>query len=376
MSVTLKQIADELNVSQATVTNALNGKPNVSEALRLVIRETALHMGYDKNANRAAQLLIARRHGNPVQHNAIALILQVSRKSPHYSPFYRVLMDGAEDEARKRGFDLYLTHQRDKTLPHIVKERRVDGLIFFDNTKWVREELRTLALPVVTLGAWNPQTYNILPDGEGGTYEATKYLIERGHARIAYVGGSGFIPEKRRQGYRRALAEHGLPFDESLMQYSDRSHMEHAVDKSAGSCVGNNMELYGRAAMRLLLERNRTRCGSQPDFTAVLCQNDVIAIGVVRQAEKEGLAVPDDLSVIGFDDVTPQYNFQPLLTSVAPPYFAMGQHAVAWLCQEAKLRLNKGTEDAGWQQSEAIEYFPTTLAVRDSTRVLTGKEDL
>jgi LacI family transcriptional regulator len=126
MSVTLQQIADELDVSRTTVANALNGKARVGESMRLKIQETARQMGYDKYANREAQILIARRHGHRVENGVIALIYQPVQDATWYSvPFYRSLVDGVEHEMDKRGMDLYTIRQRGKNLPRIVREGKV-----------------------------------------------------------------------------------------------------------------------------------------------------------------------------------------------------------------------------------------------------------
>jgi DNA-binding LacI/PurR family transcriptional regulator len=369
MSVTLKQIADELNISQTTVAKALKGKPRIGEPLRLKVQETAARMGYDQHANRGAQQLAAKRHGRRVENGAIAVVQRVGADYAWHSvPYFRSLLDGVEHGAGVHGVDLYIVLQRGSELPRVVRERRVDGLIFLSNTNHVREEIRELNLPVATLGTCNPETFSLLPDGEAGLNQATKYLIELGHKQIAYIGGRNGIAAERYKGYERALVEHGLALDENLIQLVDRSLIEPAGKNVTWE--SNPMEIEGWAAMELLLKRNRSTSSSKPAFTAIVCQNDLIAIGVVRSCEAAGLRVPGDLSVIGFDDVTAEYGFRPHLTSVAYPSFDIGRRAVQWLCLEVKSIMESEQVGKEWKQVEEVEYFPTTISIRDSTRRL------
>jgi DNA-binding LacI/PurR family transcriptional regulator len=240
----------------------------------------------------------------------------------------------------------------------------VDGVIFLSGSRLVRDELRKLSLPVATLGTYNAGMFSVLPDGEEGVYQATKYLIELGHRRIAYMGGKANLAIDRLNGYKRALTEHGLPPDESLIQFTSKK----MVSTSETTITGehNTMELEGRAAMKSLLERRTRGSSGKIDFTGMVCQNDIVAIGAVRGAQAEGLRVPQDLSVIGFDDVSVQYSFQPELTSVAYPGFDMGRRTMQWMCNEVKSLLSK-PESFVWESGEKIEYFPTRISVRAST---------
>jgi DNA-binding LacI/PurR family transcriptional regulator len=360
MSVTLKQIASELNISHTTVTNALNGKSRVSEEMRRKVQETAERMGYDSSANRAAQTMIAKRYGRRVEQGTIALSFQM--KSPdsawHFTPFYRSLSEGVERELVRRGIDLHIILQRESTLPRIIREQRVDGVIALGNIWKVQEQLRDLRIPVVTLGSHTEHTYAILPDGEGGMYQATKYLIDIGHRDIAYLTmGSSLIPNGRIHGHRRALQENGLDDDGAL------------IGVISPNQPGQSMPIEDRVASTLqTMLGKQGRCSSgKPRFTALVCQNDVMAMMAVREAMAVGLRVPEDLSVVGFDDVSQQYNFHPLLTSVAYPAYEMGRRAVECICEEVQLLLNPDTASA-WQPKEGIEYFPTTLSIHNSTQ--------
>lgn len=355
MSVTLKHIANELGVSQPLVTNALNGKPGVNPKTRLRIEEAARRMGYDRNANRAAQLLAAQRHGSRVAHGTIATIYPPP-DDVHWSsvPFHRSLVEGLQAEAAQRGLDLLILPIRGGEVPRVVRERQVDGLIFVTSMNALSDEFRTLSLPAVTVCSWNPSTFSLLPDSEGGTYAATRHLIELGHRRIAYLGMHGMGQSNARYvGYQRAMVEAGL---------LSEGNLTHVLD--------NVLPTHGREGMDALIRTHRHPVTGRPDFTALVCQNDLVAMGAVRRAEEEGMRVPDDLSVVGFDDVSMEYNFQPVLTSLAFDRYEMGRRAVERLCGDVKSLLDYPGDRENWQRRTGTELFPTQLMLHHSTRAL------
>lgn len=351
MSVTLKHIAQELGVSQPLVTNALNGKPGVNPETRRRIEETARRLGYDRNSNRAAQMLAAQRHGSRVARGVLAVIFPLVEEAVWQAiPFNRSLVDGLEKEASERGLELTIVPARANEVPRVVRDRQVDGVIFVSSFNALSPEFRELNLPCITVCSANPGTLNLLPDNEGGTYAATKFLIEQGHRRIAYLGMHGRVQSNARYaGYQRALAEHQLLAEGNLT---------HVVD--------NVLAMHGRQGMDSLLRTHRVVGGSRPDFTALVCQNDLLAMGAVRRLEEAELRVPRDISVVGFDDVSQQHNFEPALTSVAYDRFAMARRAVELLCQQVERYLKAPEDDTSWRTS-GNEVFATQLVIHNST---------
>lgn len=356
MPVTLKQIAEEVGVSQPLVTYALRNKPGVNKETRQKILDAAQRLGY-QGANPEAQRLIARRYGRHHATGIIALLYDRRQEAALMStPFYRALMEGVEYETGQRELELLITPMRDEKLPRLAQEGRVDGLIFASIPVRAVDEARELNLPAVTLSTHAPPFYSLLPDDEGGTYQATKYLIDNGHHRIAYIGmaqPSWQLPyhvqsEARAMGYKRALAEHGIPFDANYFF-------------QGFNCV----ETHGMKGLEHLLSQTKWRHGQRPEFTAVVCHNDVMAMGAVRKAQELGLSVPGDLSVVGFDDISTLYNFQPALTSVSFSRFDMGRRAVEWVCSEFNRMTD--TPKSEWRISIGTETFATQLMVRDST---------
>jgi DNA-binding LacI/PurR family transcriptional regulator len=352
MSVTLKHIADELDISMQSVTYALNGKPGVSEATRQRILDTAERLGYDSFANRGARVLAARRFGKRVATGAVAFAYATTKNHPWLNdPYNRALVNGAMHEAGERQLDLYLTPHHAHEIPRMARAKNVDGLILQSSSIDV-DELLELKLPTVILCGQSPHLRCLQPDTETGFYLVTKHLLEGGHRGIAYIGAFPGCSRDGRSlaGYRRALSEYSLPVTESWLAHADE------CDEQAGY-----------ETMSTLLAR-RSASGRKSDFTALVCYNDLMAMGAVRKAIECGLRVPEDLSVTGFDDISREYYFQPTLTSVATSRFEIGRRAVAWICEETQrlIACDESGQDATPQAG--VEYFPVELVVRDSAR--------
>jgi DNA-binding LacI/PurR family transcriptional regulator len=355
MSVTLKHIADELKLSVPSVTYALNGKPGVSETTRQKILDTAERLGYDSFANRGARVLAARRFGKRVATGAIAFAYTTTANHPWLNDSYhRDFVNGAIHEAGERQLDLYFTPHREGEVPRMVRAGSVDGLILQNTSLGLAEQLEEFMLPAVVLCGFNDRLRCLVPDMETGIYLATQHLIEMGHRHIAYIGAYGDYRQgkERLAGYRRALVEYSLPAPATWI-----------VDSV------NSSEDEGYNSMALLLARRHTHRKASP-FTAVVCSNDSQAMGAARRAQEEGLHIPRDLSITGFDDISVDSKFQPALTSVSFPRFEMGQRAVEWICQETQRLIESGEPHDTAQPAAGIERFPVKLAVHESTQAL------
>lgn len=354
MSVTLKQIAEEVGVSQPLVTYALNGRPGVSDTMRLKIQETAERMGYSRASNIEAQYLIARRHGKRPLSGVIALIYPLVDNLPCFLtvPFYRDMIAGLELEVRTRNLDLLITPTCGERIPRIIRDRRVDGVMFLSDMSELSPHFLDLDLPMISLCTRNETTYNLVPDDENGGYDAAKHLLKLGHRKIAFSGTASFQGNARLAGYKRALAEYGVGLDENLIWMPPLSFCR---------------EEDGGISMKALLDRSGKRPGLKPGFTAIICQNDLIGMGAARVAQEEGLQTPKDMSIVGFDDVSVQHNFQPALTSVSYPRYDIGRYGVDWLCGEIAALAKSGGPVTGYQTQYGVKTFPTTLVVREST---------
>lgn len=332
MSVTIKDIAKVAGVSYATVSRALNDHPEISEETRQRIKEIAREMGYTPNA--VARGLVKKNT------EMIALIIPDIT-----NPFYPEVARGVEDFARENGYCVFLCNtdwneQNEQKYLKILKERRVDGIIIApvsaDTYGYVSQE--NIGIPVVYIGnrVEEPTSSFVVIDDFKAAYIATEYLIKLGHRNIAFIGGhdSSTSHTDRINGYKHALRENGLEADiNSISGYSFR--------KESG---------YGT-----FLEMIKNR--KVP--TAVVAENDIIALGIMESAERHGYRVPEDISIIGIDDIEfgtlPKVN----LTTVAQPKFEIGQKAC-----EILLDLISGNADS---KKVILEPF---LIVRGTCRRL------
>ena len=337
MSVTQEQIAKRLRVSRQLVSFALNGAPGVSPRMRDRILRVAGQLGYSLNTNQAARALAARRNKRRVRTGVLALIIPRSYGEPiRRLPFFVPWLDSVECEAAERDLALYLAScHPDRPLPRVLREGLVDGVICADQFD---PRLRKTGLPVVMLGQAVPGCLGLAIADREGARKTTEHLLDLGHRRLAYVG---HVPDfvfarERLAGFREALAARGLPCPEKLIE----------------ATLWQQEVEAGTQAVKRLLARDRS-------FTAVVCYNDIHAMGAARGLEEAGLRVPADVSLTGFDDVTVQYGFRPAITSIGFDRFRMGQRAVQWLCEHT------GQEAASGEPGAVI--FPVELVVREST---------
>ena len=241
-----------------------------------------------------------------------------------------------------RGQDIFICSMRNEGVPPLVRELGVDGVIVMGYNAALLESVRAEGIPTVLFFVDSPGAICLLVDLRKGVALGTEHLIELGHRSIAYMGHSATFPNAslRLAGYMDALRDRSLPADDRLQELS-------IVSQSAGAGARGFDELLAR-------DPAFARTG-KPHFTGLVCYNDTLAMGAVERAEELGIRVPDDLSVVGFDDVSAAQGFRPALTSVSFDRAAMGRRAVELLCAE-----NAAAVDHR-------EIFPTHLEVRSSS---------
>ena len=335
MTVSQKDIAEAVGVDRSLVAHALRGDERVSEATRARIEEAARRLGYDGASNRDARALASRRYGKRVKTGIIAVLLppRFMGQSPRAVPFFMPLLDGIEIEAQERDLDVLLVAWHEGRLPRLVSEGGVDGVIC-PFTALEAARLQDLQIPIVHVLNPGPGTHDLLPDYRGGTYDATAHLTALGHRRIGFLSLplNNLAHCERARGYREALGKAGLPGDENWLLETDSPTIE-----------------AGRAGLKQLLARDAS-------ISAVVCFNDLMAMGAIEAAQQMGRRVPDDFSVVGFDDVGEHYDFSPPLTSIFFDRLAMGRRAVQLI-------------GAAPRENEAVqrEIVATKLMVRGST---------
>lgn len=360
MSVTQKEIAQKLNISRSLVARALKGYEEVSPVTRQRVQEAAREMGYDVNANQAARSLIARRYGQKVHTGVIAVAFPpLVSPSPHHMVFFAPLMKGIESEAAALGIEIFLFNVRLGELPRIIREGSVDGVISIGFSPEDVSAIRALGLPVVTYQSVCRDAHSLMAEDRRGIHATTRHLLELGHRKIAYLGvklkyENGLTDELRFQGYRDALEEFNIPLREEWINtglpFPDTS--SHKYCSGCGECAAC-------AGWQTLKAQTGTGTHEKPPFTAIVCYHDPIAMGVMAHAADEGVRVPQDLSVAGFDNVSHLYHMEPHITSVSFDRETMGRAAVRLLQDEP--------ETGGAPASPRHLEFPVQLEVHGST---------
>jgi LacI family transcriptional regulator len=310
--VRLKDVAAEAGVSVTTVSHALNptAYTRINAQTRQRILDVAARMDY--RPNRIARSLRTQSSG------MIGLLTEEIATTPHAG---RIIL-GAQETASKHHLTLAIINSAlqadaDERRDDVVAllDRQVDGIIYatvFHDAVTPPDELRSV--PSVLIGARDRGgvVSSVEPDEHGGAFAAVEALVAAGHRRIAHVASSEDVPANRgrRHGYEAALRAHGLVVDRRL------------IAEAEGEASG------GFRAARGLLDR------PEPP-TAIFCYNDRMAMGVYRAIADRGLRVPEDVSVIGFDDQEPiASGLFPGLTTVSLPHYEMGAWAVEQLVRQ------------------------------------------
>ena len=290
--VTLEDLARRLGVSTATVSRALNDQPGVSQATRQRVLQLARELNYIPNVA-ARGLATARTH-------TIAFVTACRSVPLSADPFYLRILYGAEEELARHGYYLIVStlngeHSMDVREFRLLQERRVDGFILAgpDLPPRFILSLRATGIPILLVDNMLPQSVVdcVLSEDEQGGYEATCHLLKHGHRRIIMLSGPASWPSNRArcQGYRRAMEEAGLPF---LEFYQPETTIQ-----------------TGYMAMMEALDR----C---PDLSAIFAVNDSMAIGALRAIRERGRTVPQDLAIVGFDDIEWAAHCEPPLTTI------------------------------------------------------------
>jgi DNA-binding LacI/PurR family transcriptional regulator len=335
MTVSIKDIAKVMNISYSTVSRALNNSPRVKPETREQIQRQAMVMGYLPSA--IARSLVTRRT------NTIGLVV-----TKITDLFFAEVIQGIEETALNYGYSVILTNSDGKPEHELaaiqtLRERRVDGLILVAACASKEIKPRLFAspeteTPLVIINNVHQEHigYSVETDNFGGGQAATQHLLDLGHRRIAYLAGpaSEWDNVERQQGYEQTLRAARLPVDPALIVRAE------------------NQPEGGLAAMQQLLALPLPP-------TAVFCYNDLTALGAMRAAYAAGRRIPQDLSVVGFDDIALAPYFEPPLTTIAQAKREMGEKAVQMVLD--LLAGHKVVEN--W-------VLPSQLVVRESTAIL------
>ena len=324
MSVSIKDLAEKAGVSPSTVSRALKNHPRIGEDTRQAIQALAQELGYVPSE--AARALVGQAAP------AIGVALPDFR-----DPFYMGMLAGIEEIAIQEQHDLFIggfnrDPGRERKLFDAFEEKRLAGIVvagsLVDDAYLSRARRR---LPAVLVNHCEyPAAVAI--DQTLGMKQAVAHLADLGHERIAYVtlGQRSSSNTLRQRGYEQGLAEAKLPRDEQLI------------------VPGNGGMAGGEQAVTQLLALSELP-------TAVVCYNDRTAIGVIQALDQRGLQVPEDISVIGFDDLEIAAFYVPSLTTVRQPDMELGRRAARMLFDQIQGHPVK------------VETLAPELVVRSST---------
>jgi LacI family transcriptional regulator len=329
---TIGQVARAAGVSPSTVSRILNGTAVVSEAKKRAIDEAIAELGFVPNP-------IARglAGGRTFSVGVVTQALD--------SPFYGTAMRGIEDELLPGGYNaLFVSGHWNAAVEarsiEVLRSRRVDGVIVLTGRLTdtvLKSYAKTQPLVVTGRSLKAPGLFAMNFDNYEGGRLATQHLIQLGHRRIAFIAGDSDHPDatERLRGYRSALEQSGIAYDPALV------------------VPGEYLEVSGLMAVDRLLATGQR-------FTAIFAANDQMAMGAALGLQRRSLRVPEDVSIVGFDDLpTSQYAIPPL-TSVQQPAYDLGR-----LAAQAMLQMLAGNKPS-------ITMPQPRLVARESSRRLHG----
>ena len=332
MRKTLKDVAKKVDVSVAVASRVLGNYGYVSEETRVKVLKAAQEIGYQPD-------ILARGLRTKKTYSIGVIISDVT------TFFFTSVVRGIEDVASQNGYNVTLCNsdedsQKEREYLEELYKRKVDGIIVSatgKNTAYLKRLIRG-GTPVVLVDRRLKEidTIQVVVDNEWGAYEAIEHLIKLGYRRIGVINGlSGIMTsEERFSGYLKALRESGLPVDEELIKYGD-FRME-----------------KGKEAMLKFL-----KMGRPPQ--AIFVTNEVMTTGALLALRENGVSIPKEMAIVGFDDPVWAPLIQPPLTAVRQPSYSIGTIASQALLQKI------GNRSRGKPNHEEIVLKPK-LVIRES----------
>ena len=287
--ITLKMVAERAEVSVNTASRAINNKPDINEETKKRVLQIAKELGYIRNA--AAVALRTKKTGT------IGVVI-----ADNSNPFYAEVLNGIEEAAREKNYHIILAntqrdYQKEEEAINLLLAKRVDGLLITpvqDRDDDIKKLIEA-NIPFVIVGRdfENIEVDAVYNNEVKGGFLSTEYLIKQGHKRIALI--NGFLhksPAKGRlEGYKKALNKYRIPLDESLISVGD-INIEDGYERT-----------------KQMLEKNL-------DFTAIFAYNDMMAFGAMQAVKEKGLRIPEDIGLVGYDDIPFSSLISPSLTTI------------------------------------------------------------
>jgi LacI family transcriptional regulator len=332
---TIKDVARLSGLSLSTVSLVINKQGYVSPEAREKVLKVVEDLSY--HPNRSARGLASKTSGN------LGFILS----DHHFSqaePFYTKIFLGTEFEARNHNYYILLTtvgksFSKTHGVPRFLLERNVDGVIIAGKvTDRLIDHVDSLGIPIVLVDYESRKRRHsaVLIDNRAGARLAVQHLLDHGHRAVAFIAGDIDHPSiaERFAGFQDALRDHQIAPDENFI----------VIDQPLLRGVD------GAAAMEKILQRGKTP-------TAVFAANDAMAIGCARFLRDRGIKIPEDIALVGFDDIDMGSHFEPPLTTVRVFKEEMGKLAVLRLVEMIKSKT----------RAVIITHVPVELVVRESS---------
>jgi DNA-binding LacI/PurR family transcriptional regulator len=336
-----QDVAKLAGVSRTTVSFVLNDVPGmkISEETRQRVLEAARELDYYPTAA-ARSLASGKTH-------RIGLVLGEGQRRLSADAFLPAFLQGVTASVHQRGYFLMIHLSEDvpshEAYARLIREQQVDGLILSGprSDDPLLGKLAEEGFPLILHGQLAAYSFpNVDVDNKAGGYKATSHLIELGHRRIGFISNAPLSyagAQDRYAGWKQALKEHDLPIEQDLI------------------CTAAFLPEFGHVAMEQLL--------SLPERpTAVFAASDVVALGAISAIHCAGLRIPEDVAVVGFDDVFFAAQIHPALTTIRVPAYGLG-----WTAAETLIALIEGDEEVS---SVTLE---TELVIRDSCGAKRGE---
>jgi LacI family transcriptional regulator len=309
--VTMADVAHEVGVSMMTVSRVINEKGDVSPATRQRVLDAIDRLGYRPSS--IARSLATRRTGT------LGLVVPDVA-----NPFFAEVARGVEQVAYAEGYNVFLCNtdedpERELDVLGSLEEKRVDGIVLcssrldHDDLQMVMESHPAVALVNRSVEVTDHEAAAVLVDDELGGRLSTLHLLDRGHRAIGFLSGpqGSHSGQRRLAGYAAVLSESGMPRDADWVE--------------RGAPVAES----GRTAALKLLARH-------PELTALICYNDLVAVGALGACRELNKRVPEDVAVVGFDDIPLAALVTPPLTTCRIPRHELGVKAVEALLSQIR----------------------------------------
>jgi len=334
---TIKDVAREVGVSINTVSRALNGKPDVSSETRRLVLKTAQRLNY--MPNKLARGLRSNKTG------IIGVIV-----ADIANPFFSAVVKGMGKAAKELGYSIILqdtseNYKNEEEAIQIMISEQVDGLLItpVQTEKRSIHMLQESGIPFVLVARYfdDADTDYVVADDVQGGYLATAHLIEKGHEKIAFINGPAYNSSaiERFQGYKKALEEHDIGLNESLIRN--------------GALTMEDGYTYGKA---LLMDHD-------PQPTALFTFSDFVALGAMKAVREAGLRIPEDIAIVGYDDIDFAFCLESPLTTIRFPKREIGEEAISVL--EKKI---------DGQKCHSNLKIPVELVIRQSSLSTANQE--